>query len=150
VDDVFNPTKDEKKASRDLSILMYPSSIEQHFEFLQRHWANSETQPKAGGDDMIIGLPANREKSIEFSVDSKPLKICASSHFTHPVGMGYFLLPPIEAIKSVLTSPVIEESVFYDPPTGNFDFVDYKTRRLWDWTIDTVYWQSIWASANDL
>jgi hypothetical protein len=149
VDDVFNPTEDEKNAKRGLSLVMYQSSIEQQFEFLQRHWANSETRPKAGGDDMIIGLPANREKSIEFSVESQPVKICASP-FTQPVGMGYFLLPPIDAIKAVLTSPVIDKKVFYDPPAGNFDFVDYKTRRLWDWTVDTVYWQSIWASANNL
>jgi hypothetical protein len=32
----------------------------------------------------------------------------------------------------------------------NFDFMDYKTRRLWDWTVDTIYWQSVWASANNL
>jgi hypothetical protein len=92
---------------------MYQSSIEQQFEFLQRHWTNSETRPKAG-DDMVIGLPANRENSIEFSVDSesKPVKICASP-FTQPVRLGYFLLPPIEASKAVLTSPVIDKKVFY-------------------------------------
>jgi hypothetical protein len=28
--------------------------------------------------------------------------------------MGYFLLTSIEALKSVLTSPVIDKKVFYD------------------------------------
>jgi hypothetical protein len=41
------------------------------------------------------------------------VQICASPS-TQLAGMGYFLLTSIEALKSVLTSPVIDKKVFYD------------------------------------
>jgi len=40
---------------RSLIFLCYKTSIEDQFEFLQRRWENSLTQPNLGGNDFIIG-----------------------------------------------------------------------------------------------
>ena len=148
VDDVFNPTTEEKLDHRGLSLVMYQASIEDQFEFLQRHWANSATRPVAGGDDMIIGLPNRAEKRMviqeNVDIETKNMDV-----FTSPVGMGYFLLPPISAISDVITSKTIsDESIFYDVPGGNKDFKEYQDLKMWDWTVKTTFWQSIWQSAN--
>ncbi|KAL7557866.1 hypothetical protein ACA910_010917 [Epithemia clementina (nom. ined.)] len=150
INNVFAPTSAEKEEKRGLSLVMYQVSIENQFEFLQRHWSNSETRPKPGGDDMIIGL-GKPEKSITFSPDNStsiPVTITTATDFTHPVGMDYFILPPIDAITNVITASVIDKEVFYEPPGNKMDFSDFQTRRMWNWTIDTVYWQSIWQSAD--
>lgn len=147
VNDVFNPTQAEKDDPRGLSLVMYQADIQNQFEFLQRHWANSETRPKPLGDDMVIGLPSTREKNIVFDEDGNSVSITAGA-FTFPVGMGYFLLPPIDAITDVITADMEEGEIDYSPPAKNVDFTDYQSKKQWDWTVNTVYWQSIWQSAD--
>jgi len=142
VKNVFDPTKAEMDQERGLALLMYNSSIEDQFEFVQRHWSNSSSRPRAGGDippiigdgiDPIIGHKMN------------------ATVFTLPRGLGYFLLPSVSAIRDVICSSkakVLPENIL-SAPFNNNDFKRRNTKLYWDWTLRTVFWRSIWATIDN-
>ena len=98
-------SKRDATADRGLMFLCYNASIEDQFEFLQRRWSNSASQPNLGGFDPIIGQNGDpgRERFIEFPLaDGKVTRIQFKEDFVIPTGGEYFFAPTISAIKDVL------------------------------------------------
>eukprot|EP00039_Didymoeca_costata_P015612 m.268985 g.268985 ORF g.268985 m.268985 type:complete len:1095 (+) comp16257_c0_seq14:203-3487(+) len=169
VPDVFNPGCAEKE-NRGLSFFAIQANIEDGFEFVQRHWANSNTRPIDHGDDLIIGLPERSMKEVFFPNDDtlkilnagldkehqlKSIKdgikgIQSNIDFIKAVGMGYFMLPTTTSIKTVLCADVeeLDGQKLYSPPGNQNDFRLNSTWQQWDWIVKSFYWQSIWASSN--
>ena len=105
---VKKPPKRLLSQERGLVFLSYCSSIEDQFEFLQRRWANSPSQPNFGGNDPIIGQngeDAGRVRSIDFP---KPgggtVRLKFRQEWVIPTGGGYFFAPTISAVRDVLGS----------------------------------------------
>ena len=92
---------------RGLMFLSYGASIEDQFEFLQRRWSNSGSQPNRGGFDPIIGQngrQGSRLRFIDFPTPSGVVRIKIKSEWVTPTGGGYFFAPTISAIRDVLAS----------------------------------------------
>ena len=92
---------------RGLMFLSYGASIEDQFEFLQRRWSNSGSQPNRGGFDPIIGQngrQGSRLRFIDFPTSSGVVRIKIKSEWVTPTGGGYFFTPTISAIRDVLAS----------------------------------------------
>jgi deferrochelatase/peroxidase EfeB len=171
VKDVFDFSKSGPK--RGLSLVTYQSSIDEQFEFLQRHWANSASRPKSStkspgnpsgnSNDMVIGqcagtrfLPVNAQSLI--SVDRRLLRDPSMStltiSFDHkyviPVGLGYFLLPPISTVRDVLTAPLCEQCPIYQTPAYLRDFTKQTSYEDWSKFINFQFWSAIWVPANQM
>lgn len=150
VKNVFDPTKEEKDRERGLALLMYNSSIEDQFEFVQRHWSNSSSRPRAGGNLLpIIGDGIDPIIGQSKKVASDVTEVNATQ-FTSPRGLGYFLLPSVSAIRDVICSSEVEPlpKDILSAPANNNDFKRRNTKLFWDWTLRMVFWRSIWAT-ND-
>jgi Dyp-type peroxidase family len=92
---------------RGLMFLSYGASIEDQFEFLQRRWSNSGSQPNRGGFDPIIGQngrQGSRLRFIDFPTPSGVVRIKIKNEWVTPTGGGYFFAPTISAIRDVLAS----------------------------------------------
>jgi len=142
VKNVFEPTKAEMDQERGLALLMYNSSIEDQFEFVQRHWSNSSSRPRAGGD-----IPPIIKDGIDPIIGHK----MNATDFTFPRGLGYFLLPSVSSIRDVICSSkaeVLPENIL-SAPFNNNDFKRRNTKLYWDWTLRTVFWRSIWATIDN-
>ena len=163
VKNVFDPTDQEKKENRGLALLMYQADIEEQFEFLQRHWANSSTRPRADGDDFVIGQkpPEKPKRSLMISqIGGKPLtkpffvKQSVKKDFTSSEGMGYFLLPAVSAIINVLCAPALTvalepaQVLDYDTPANVRDFRLSSSYVKWNWTVNYLYWSNLWDGNN--
>lgn len=154
VKNVFEPTNDEKEQERGLALLMYNSSIEDQFEFVQRHWSNSSSRPRAGGDippiigDGIDPIIGHKKKGAPGGSTQEEVTV---AEFTFPKGLGYFLLPSVSAIRDVICSSkakVLPENIL-SAPFNNNDFKRRNTKLYWDWTLRTVFWRSIWATIDN-
>lgn len=169
VNDVFAPAPaHEHNDERGLALVMYMSSIEDQFEFVQRHWANSCTRPKgAKSCDTIIGLPEEKMKSFTVSVtlpvtdegkqEKKQVELKRPAAFTRSSGMGYFLMPAKSAIKHILCagaaglltdSETRTERQLLQTPAGIKDFQSPLHYIKWDWTLQYMFWQCVWATAD--
>jgi hypothetical protein len=85
--------------------LCYGGSIEDQFEFLQRRWSNSASQPNRGGFDPIIGQngrQGSRVRFIDFPTAAGVVRIKMKDEWVTPTGGGYFFAPSISAIRDVL------------------------------------------------
>jgi len=94
---------------RGLLFLSIQSSIEDQFEFLQARWINDDTRPKSpGGHDMIVGQNAASADGIRrcllFGEGLRQAEVKASGQFVTASGGGYFFVPSIHALKTVLGS----------------------------------------------
>ena len=92
-------------ADRGLMFLCYGASIEDQFEFLQRRWSNSGSQPNLGGFDPIIGQNGrhgSRIRFIDFPTAAGTVRINIKDEWVTPTGGGYFFAPSISAIRDVL------------------------------------------------
>ena len=92
---------------RGLMFLCYGASIEDQFEFLQRRWSNSASQPNLGGFDPIIGQNGRRGSRIRFIDCPTPagtFRIQMQDEWVTPTGGGYFFAPSISAIRDVLAA----------------------------------------------
>jgi hypothetical protein len=82
------------------------SSIEDQFEFVTRRWANSAVQPNLGGHDPIIGQRdsrGDRARTVQVrGSDGKLVDFLLPREWVRPTGGGYFLTPPISALKKAL------------------------------------------------
>lgn len=170
VKDVFAPAPaHEHTDERGLALVMYMSSIEDQFEFVQRHWANASIRPKgADSDDIVIGLPEDKLKSFTVSVtlpvteegkqEKKQVPLVRPAAFTRTSGMGYFLMPAKSAIKHILCADAVSvieaqsdtgtERQLLRTPAGNKDFKSLLLYRKWDWTLKYMFWQCVWATAD--
>ena len=92
-------------ADRGLMFLCYGAGIEDQFEFLQRRWSNSASQPNRGGFDPIIGQngrQGSRTRFIDFPTPAGIVRIKTKDEWVTPTGGGYFFAPSISAIRDVL------------------------------------------------
>lgn len=76
---IKEPDKKLIAEERGLMFLCYNASIEDQFEFLQRRWSNSATQPNMGGFDPIIGQSGRstggRSRFIEMPTPAGPRRL---------------------------------------------------------------------------
>ncbi|MCY7452844.1 Dyp-type peroxidase [Bacillus altitudinis] len=94
------PYNDPHNGDRGLMFVSYQTSIEEQFEFISRHWANSIILPEKGGEDPIIGQKNNpRTRSVE--VNGHQVKLM--NDFVITTGGEYYFQPSITALKSILS-----------------------------------------------
>jgi Dyp-type peroxidase family len=96
---------------RGLLFLSIQSSIEEQFEFLQSRWMNDENRPKApSGNDMIVGqnTPAadGLRRCILFGSGLTQAQVESAGQFVIPTGGGYFFVPSISALTTVIAPAV--------------------------------------------
>lgn len=104
------PIKDnyvDDGASRGLLFLSIQASIENQFEFLRTRWMNDPSRPKApSGNDMIVGqnAPSNGLRTcVIFPAGSLDTATLSTNHqWVQPRGGGYFFLPSLTALRSVV------------------------------------------------
>ncbi|MFM0336858.1 Dyp-type peroxidase [Paraburkholderia fungorum] len=110
----FGPSLEDRYAiaqpgdpERGLLFLSIQSSIEDQFEFLQARWINDDTRPKSpGGHDMIVGQNAATADGVRrcllFGDGFRQAKVEATGQFVTASGGGYFFVPSIHALRTVL------------------------------------------------
>jgi Dyp-type peroxidase family len=98
---------DPQKGERGLLFLSIQSSIEEQFEFLQARWMNDESRPKMpGGHDMLVGQNSATRDGVRrcsiFGAGLAQVEVAANKQWVIPTGGGYFFLPSVAALKTVL------------------------------------------------
>ncbi|MGO4513538.1 hypothetical protein AB4Z51_41880 [Bradyrhizobium sp. 2TAF36] len=96
--------------------LSIQSSIEEQFEFLQARWINDESRPKApSGHDMIVGQNAAAADGVRrcgiFGKGLQQARVEADGEFVTASGGGYFFVPSITALGTVIAGTQPELSV---------------------------------------
>jgi Dyp-type peroxidase family len=105
--------KETSQHSRGLMFVCYQTSIEDQFEFITRNWINNPNfaTPNAGFDP-ILGQAegANRQRIFTGgppnAPSGQPPEVTLETDFIRPTGGGYFFMPSIHAIRTVLTAQV--------------------------------------------
>jgi Dyp-type peroxidase family len=92
---------------RGLLFLSIQSSIEDQFEFLQSRWINDDARPKAtSGNDMVVGQNAVADGGVRRCVvtgkGGEQAEVRAPAQFVTASGGGYFFIPSIGALKTVI------------------------------------------------
>jgi Dyp-type peroxidase family len=116
MDNPLRPQPD--RMDRGLLFVSYQSSIEEQFEFLQTHWANSDHDPSSfnsmtggeqlAGHDPIIGQEgATPGRARTFALgrgDGTFAVLALPSEWVRVTGGGYFFSPSISALRDVLSA----------------------------------------------
>ena len=94
---------------RGLLFLSIQSSIEEQFEFLQARWMNDDSRPKSpGGNDMVVGQNAGTRdgtrRCLLFGSGLQQAAVEAPGQFVVPTGGGYFFIPSVSALISVISA----------------------------------------------
>ena len=96
---------------RGLHFLCYQTSIEEQFELLQTDWANSTTNPKPDGHDMVIGQAAGGQREVKLLTATGGQNIQTNRMFVTMTGGGYFFSPSISALSQFLARPLANGNV---------------------------------------
>ena len=95
--------------SRGLMFVCYQTSIEDQFEFILKNWVNNPSFAiPAAGFDPILGQAEGANRGRTFtgaandSISGRPPSVTLDADFIRPTGGGYFFMPSIPAIHSVL------------------------------------------------
>lgn len=101
---------DPEKGNRGLLFLGIQASIEEQFEFLAVKWMGDPSRPKMpGGYDLLVGqnndAKANGVRTMTiFGSGTQQASVATAAQWIVPTGGGYFFVPSLSAIKSVLTA----------------------------------------------
>ena len=119
-----SPDDEDKKTKceRGLLFVCYQTSIQEQFEHVQMRWANntkfapnkkrpSDHSTVVPGHDPIIGQSTEaegRRRTMDEPVPNYPVgdtrsQLVMPEDFVVPTGAGYFFLPSITALSTVLT-----------------------------------------------
>jgi Dyp-type peroxidase family len=98
---------DPLNGDRGLLFLSIQASIEEQFEFLQARWINNRARPRGpGGHDMIVGQNAATKDGVRrchlFGTELQTAEVRANRQFVVPTGGGYFVIPSLSAIRTVI------------------------------------------------
>ncbi len=112
----FGPSAKDRYAAakpadpeRGLLFLSIQSSIDEQFEFLQARWINDDSRPKApSGNDMVVGQNAATSDGVRrcllFGSGLQQATVESPGQFVTPTGGGYFFVPSISALTSVIAA----------------------------------------------
>ncbi len=95
-------------ADRGLMFLACMASVEDQFELVTRRWANSPAQPQAAGPDPLVGqrdAAGDRSRVVELPRPGGGTTTVTLDHdVVVPTGGGYFFVPPVPAVRGILSS----------------------------------------------
>ncbi len=99
-----------KRETEGLLFLGIQALIEEQFEFLAVKWMGDPSRPKMpGGYDLLVGqnndAKANGVRTMTiFGSGTQQASVATAAQWIVPTGGGYFFVPSLSAIKSVLTA----------------------------------------------
>jgi Dyp-type peroxidase family len=96
--------------SRGLMFVCYQTSIEDQFEFITQNWINnSNFAIKKAGFDPILGQNkgSNRQRTFTGATPNSPSgegqpEVTLDNEFIRPTAGGYFFMPSIDTIRTIL------------------------------------------------
>jgi Dyp-type peroxidase family len=104
---VEDPPRELVEQERGLMFIAFAGTIEDQFEFITRHWANSAIQPRFGGHEPVMGQRdrnRSRERFVDMPGEASPRRLRLDEEWVFPTGGGYFFAPPISALAEILAA----------------------------------------------
>jgi Dyp-type peroxidase family len=99
---------DPQKGQRGLLFLSIQASIEDQFEFLMARWMGDAARPKMpGGHDLFVGQndapgEGRVRRCVIFGAGLQQAAVATDAQWIIPTGGGYFFVPSISALSSVI------------------------------------------------
>jgi Dyp-type peroxidase family len=100
---------DPQKGERGLLFLSIQASIEDQFEFLTARWMGDRSRPKMpGGHDLFVGQndapgEGRVRRCVIFGSGVQQAAVATDAQWIIPTGGGYFFVPSLTALSSVLS-----------------------------------------------